>query len=106
MVTLFDIANGTRQIDHTGRQHLEAHIIVVQRDPDLNQVVLALRSPRGFSGLLNGGQKQRHKNGDDGDHHQKFNQREATLTGTPPGGQRQWQDDRFHGVMVPVRVTL
>jgi hypothetical protein len=34
----------------------------------------------GFTGLLHGGKQQGNQNGDDGDHHQQFNERKPTTT--------------------------
>ena len=39
------------------------------------QIVGTLRPPRRFPGLLNGRQKQSDQHGDDGNHHQQFNER-------------------------------
>jgi hypothetical protein len=41
---------------------------------ELFEVVFALRSASGFASLLNGGQQERHKDGDDGDHHEEFDE--------------------------------
>jgi hypothetical protein len=49
----------------------------VHRDADLMQVVLRRHARRGLADLLDGGQQQADQNGDDGDHHQKLDQREA-----------------------------
>ena len=53
--------------------------IVMECQADLPQIVATRRSSRGFSGVLNGGQQQRNQNGDDGNNHQQFHQRESTL---------------------------
>jgi hypothetical protein len=43
----------------------------------LLEVVDALRACRCLTDFLDGGHQERDKNGDDGDHHQEFNQRES-----------------------------
>jgi len=48
----------------------------VDGQPDLLQVVLALRAGRGFADLLDSRQEQADENGDDRDHHQQLDQRE------------------------------
>ena len=54
--------------------------VVVQREAELHELVLALRASRGLAGLLHGGQQQRDEHRDDRDHDQEFDQREATRT--------------------------
>ena len=56
-------------------------MVVVHGQADLLEVVDALGTPGGLAGRLHGGQQQRDQDGDDGDHHQQFDQRErATRT--------------------------
>jgi len=57
-------------------------VVVVHRDPNLLQVVHALRSPRGLAGRLDGRQEQGHQNPNDGDHHQQLDQRKTDSTTT------------------------
>ena len=52
--------------------------MVVQGQPDLLQVVLALGSSSCFSGGLHGGQEQRHKDPNDRNHHQQLHEGEST----------------------------
>src|SRR5439155_13899995 len=66
--------------------------VVVQRQPDLLEVVLALRPGRRLAHLMNRRQQEADEDGDDGDHHQQFDQRERgpgetrTFQSTPPSG--------------------
>ena len=62
------------------REHPEGVVIVVHRDAQLLQIVLALSSPGCFTGLLDSGQQQRDQNGDDRNHHQKFDQCEGAFS--------------------------
>jgi hypothetical protein len=55
--------------------------VVVKRQPQLFQIVLALRTPGGFAGLLDGRQQQRNQHGDDGDDHQQFDESESLSHG-------------------------
>jgi Replication initiator protein A len=64
--------------DVAGRERVMRAMIVMHRQPDLLQVVQALRPPRRFPGRLDGGQQQGDQHGDDGDHHQQLDQRECT----------------------------
>src|SRR5262245_4044505 len=50
-------------------------MIIVQGDPHLPEIVLALRTPGRLPRLLNRREQQGHEDGDDGDHHQEFDQR-------------------------------
>jgi hypothetical protein len=45
-------------------------MVVVERQPDLFQVVRALPAPRGFTSLLHCRQQQCNQDSDDGDRHQ------------------------------------
>ena len=58
-------------------------MVVVQGQADLLQVVDALGAAGGLARRLHGGQEQADQDGDDGDHHQQFDQRE---TGAAEGG--------------------
>ena len=53
-------------------------MVVVQRQPDLLQIVLALRSPGGFACLLYRRQQKSDQNRNNCDHHQQLNQRKCT----------------------------
>ena len=52
-------------------------LVVVQRQSQLLEIVLALAAASGLAGGLHGRQKQRHQNGDDGNHDQQLDQRES-----------------------------
>ena len=52
-------------------------VIIVQCQPDLLQIILALRPARCFAGLLHCWQQQRNQHRDDCDDHQQFNQRKS-----------------------------
>ena len=53
-------------------------LVVVEGQADLLEVVLAPGTGRGLAGLLDGGEEQADQDGDDGDHHQQFDERECT----------------------------
>jgi hypothetical protein len=63
---------------------------VDQGQADLVQVVLAAHAAGGVADLLHRGDEQADEDGDDGDHHQQLDQREAALAAwdrahwTPP----------------------
>ncbi len=52
-------------------------VVVVQSDAELLQVVLTLRPPGGFPGLLNSRQQQSDENGDDRNDNEQFDQRKS-----------------------------
>jgi len=52
-------------------------MVVVQRQAELLHVVDALRTAGRLAGRLDGGQEQADQDGNDGDHHQEFDQRET-----------------------------
>jgi hypothetical protein len=56
-------------------------MLVVGGDGHLAQVILAFRAASGLSRRLDGGQQQRDKHADDGDHDQQLNQREPGVAG-------------------------
>jgi hypothetical protein len=49
-------------------------MVIVQSDADLLEMIAALHAAGGFAGRLDGGEKQRHENPDDGNDHQKFHE--------------------------------
>jgi len=53
---------------------------VVQRQPDLLEIILALDAGGGLRDLLNGRQQQAHQDGDDRNHHQHLDECEPTST--------------------------
>src|SRR5580700_1788657 len=55
-------------------------MIVVLRQGHLFEIVAALRSPCGFARRLDGGEQECDQDGDDGDHHQEFDEREPGLS--------------------------
>ena len=60
-----------------GPRGLETARAVGDRDADLDKVVDALATSRGFAGGLDGGQEQRDQHGDDRDDDEQFDQGEA-----------------------------
>lgn len=80
-------------------------MVIVQRQPELLQVVFALGSSSCFSRLLNSRQQQRDENCNDGDDHQQFDESEtphAILTEIYKHefGLHQKLDIRQHGACV------
>lgn len=59
-------------------------VIVVERQPELLQIVLALRPAGGLACLLNGGEEQGDQDGDDCNHHQELDQCKATTSWKKP----------------------
>ena len=68
-----------------GRQHVVDVVEIVQGQADLLEVVLAFVPGGGLADLLHGRQQQPDQDGDDGDDHQQFDQRE-TMSGAAAGG--------------------
>jgi hypothetical protein len=64
-----------------GRQTALRVVGVLHRQTDLSEVVLALGACGGLADFLHGGQQQADQDGDDGDHHQQLDQREADSRG-------------------------
>ena len=60
------------------RKGSERVVVVVQREPKLLQVVLALRAPRGLTCLLNCRKEQRDEDGDNGDDDEELDQSERS----------------------------
>jgi hypothetical protein len=58
---------------------------VLQRDPQLLEIVLAGAPPRCLAGRLHGRQQEADERADDGDHHQELDQRKAVAakSGSP-----------------------
>ena len=52
-------------------------VMVLHRDADLLEIVLALRAARRFAGRLNRRQQQGDQDADDRDHDQQFDERKA-----------------------------
>ena len=53
-------------------------MMAVNSEPQLLEIVGALAAPGRLAGRLHGRQKQADERADDGDHHQKLDQRETT----------------------------
>ena len=69
---------GRRNVhDPSRRKHPERIGIVMQGESQLLQVVATLRPAGRFAGLLDRRQQQGNQHGDDGDHHQQFDQRKS-----------------------------
>src|SRR5262249_26116535 len=60
-----------------GGERLVGVVIVMDGQDDLVEVVFALRDGGGLADLLHGRQQHADEDGDDGDHHQQLDQREA-----------------------------
>ena len=58
-------------------QRAEGVVVILHGEPELLQVVHALGPPRRLARRLHCRQEQRDQDGDDGDHHQKFDQGEG-----------------------------
>jgi hypothetical protein len=56
-------------------------MIIVNRQPDLLEIILALRPSRRLACLLYRRQQQRYQDRDDGDDNQQFNQRKPAHAG-------------------------
>ena len=63
--------------------------VVVERNPQLPKLALALRPPPRLARGLHRGQQQRHQHADDGDHHQKLDEGEG----------RRWKRPRLQGLI-------
>ena len=61
------------------RKTIEDIMVVVKRKAKLLHMILTLRPTSGLTSLLNGRQQQRHKDGNDGNHHEKFDQSKAVM---------------------------
>jgi hypothetical protein len=55
-------------------------VIILQRQPDLLEVVFAARSPGSFTGLLHGRQQECDKNGDNGNDNEQLDERKSAST--------------------------
>ena len=58
-------------------QAFEGVVIIVQRQADLLEVVRTAHAIGGLAHLLHGGEEQTNQDGDDGNHDQQFDEREA-----------------------------
>src|SRR5262249_46374878 len=59
------------------RHFAQPVVVVVQRQPNLAQVVLALDTGCRLANLLHGGQQKAHQRADDGDDDEQFNERKT-----------------------------
>ena len=82
---------GGRRPARLGREHVIRGDVVLRRQPELLQVVGALRAACRLAGRLDGREQQRDQHRDDRDHHQQLDQRETAtnrrcaLTGSGQG---------------------
>lgn len=67
-------------IDVSGRKHLKSLLIVMNRQPDLFEFAFAIRTTRGFAGLLDSRQQQRDQNRNDRDNDEQLDERESSQT--------------------------
>ena len=65
---------------------LDLVVVVLKRQPELLEVVLALHPPGRFAGSLHRRQEQCHQDADDGDDDEQLNQRKPTAKRTGRGG--------------------
>ena len=69
--TLFAVGStASKSISTLGGNRFLLAFVVVHRQRQLPQIVLALAPPRRLARRLNRRQQQRHQDADDGDHHQ------------------------------------
>ena len=71
------------------RQLLMSALVIKHPQPELFQMVLALRPPRGRPGIHDGRHDERDEDRDDGDGHEQLDEGEATTSGVA-------FSDRFH----------
>jgi len=62
---------------HVRRKSFMDLMVIVQRNPQLAEVVQALRSPRRLAGGLNGRQQERYQDADDRNHDQQLDEGET-----------------------------
>ena len=77
VVSFLFVLDGAGCVDRAGGEHLVRHFVVLQRQADLHEVVLALHPAGRFAGLLHRREQQGDQNGDDRNHDQQLNQGEA-----------------------------
>jgi hypothetical protein len=68
---------GQKSVRRARGESIERVVKLSGREPALTQIVFALRSTGRFADRLDGGKEDRHQYADDGDNHQKFDQRES-----------------------------
>lgn len=64
-------------MDNARRQHVVGVVIIVNRQPDLLQIIFALCPASSFARLLNCRKQKSDQNGDNGNHNQQLNQRKS-----------------------------
>src|SRR5262249_30841145 len=64
--------------DNSRREAAPLGVVVVRRQGQLLEVVLALQARRGGARLLHRGQQQAHQDADDSDHDEQLDQRQAS----------------------------
>jgi hypothetical protein len=63
---------------------------MVQGQPDLLTIVLALRPASGLASLVYGWKQKRNQDADDGNHYQQFDQRKTTTSAHNLGSPGDW----------------
>ena len=77
---VFAVGIGIDGIDRPRRKRIRSLVVIVQRQPELFELVLAFRTAGRFTGLLHGGKQHRDQNRDDRNHDEQFNEsKTATL---------------------------
>ena len=71
------VVNGQGKLARPRRKRVVGVVVVVAGEAKLLEVVAALHPRGGLADLLDRGQQQADEDGDDGDHHQQLDQREA-----------------------------
>ena len=77
MLFVFHVAACTSRPRPREGKILIGVVIVLHGETDLLEIVPALHTTRGFTRGLDGRQKQRYQDADDGDYHQQFHQGEC-----------------------------
>src|SRR5262249_19134168 len=105
---------GGRQRRVRGRQDAVGGLVVVDRQADLFEVVLAAHAGGGLADLLDGGQEQADEDGGNRNHRQQLDQREGVagaqacaghwnLLGSEFEGQRQPREDILRAALIAAR---
>jgi hypothetical protein len=70
-------------------------VVIVHRQPNLFEIVLALRPPARFTGCLYRRQQQRYQDADDGNHDQQLDERETPSDSDGTGARQRTRHSRF-----------